>query len=40
MVVAISTVMLVLTDGIWLAFTGHSFIKFWNILVIGALSFR
>ncbi len=39
MVVAISTVMLVLTDGIWLAFTGHSFIKFWNILVIGALSF-
>ena len=39
MVVAISTIILSIINAIWLAITHHELMKFWNILVIGALSF-
>ena len=39
MVVVISTIILSIINAIWLAITHHELLKFWNILVIGALSF-
>lgn len=39
MVVVISTIILSIINAIWLAITHHELMKFWNILVIGALSF-
>ena len=40
MVVVISTIILSIINAIWLAITHHDeLLKFWNILVIGALSF-
>ena len=39
MVVVISTIILSIINAIWLAITHHELTKFWNILVIGALSF-
>ena len=39
MVVVIATIILSIINAIWLAITHHELTKFWNILVIGALSF-
>ncbi len=39
MVVVIATIILSIINAIWLAITHHELMKFWNILVIGALSF-
>ena len=39
MVVLVATILLSIINAIWLAITHHELMKFWNILVIGALSF-
>ena len=39
MAVAIATTLLIGINAVYQGFTGHSFVKYWNLLVIGALSF-
>ena len=39
MVVLVATILLSIINAIWLAITHHELMKFWNILVIGSLSF-